>query len=163
MRLQAESLFQALARSGRFFIVILPNNDPGSEDILAAIDELPSEQFRILPSMRANYFSELMKNAKVFVGNSSAGVREAPFLGVPSLDVGTRQSSRSSAGSITPSSPIDAAKIIGFLENNWGKRFPADQGFGQGSASERFLELIQDDNFWACSFQKNFCEDYENG
>ena len=43
---------------------------------------------------------ELMKNAACMVGNSSAGVREAPFLGLPSLDIGTRQSNRSDAPSV---------------------------------------------------------------
>jgi UDP-N-acetylglucosamine 2-epimerase (hydrolysing) len=51
--------------------------------------------------MRFSHFSELMKNAACMVGNSSAGVREAPFLGLPSLDIGTRQSNRSDAPSVT--------------------------------------------------------------
>lgn len=155
---QARSLFQTLAASGRYFVVVLPNNDPGSEDILAAIDTLPQDRFRILPSMRFKYFSELLKNARVFVGNSSAGVREAPFLGVPSLDIGTRQLNRSSATSITTASPMDVAAITAFLEDEWGRRCDADQSFGQGSASECFLALINDDGFWTRPFQKQFCE-----
>ncbi len=47
--------------------------------------------------MRFAYFSELMRHAKVMIGNSSAGVREAPLLGLPSLDVGSRQHQRAQA------------------------------------------------------------------
>ena len=74
--------------SGRPFVLVAPNNDPGSEAIFAAINQLPEQQFRVIPSMRFAHFSELMKNAACMVGNSSAGVREAPFIGLSSLDVG---------------------------------------------------------------------------
>ena len=86
---QAAALFRSLDESRKQFVVILPNNDPGSEDIVRVIRALPVERFRTIPSMRFNYFSELLKNAAVLVGNSSVGVREAPFLGIPSLDVGS--------------------------------------------------------------------------
>lgn len=156
---QARSMFGALADSGRYFVVILPNNDPGSDQILEAIQALPSERFRTLPSMRFNYFSELMKNARVIVGNSSAGVREAPFLGVPSLDLGTRQSNRGSARSIVKASPFDTAAIAAFLERQWGRRHAPDRAFGHGSAAENFLALIQDEAFWNRPTQKYFSED----
>ena len=74
---QAASLFDRLEASGKCFVVIAPNNDPGTEDIFAVLERLPKERFRLIPSMRFNYFSELMKHAAVMVGNSSAGVREA--------------------------------------------------------------------------------------
>ncbi|MGB3740107.1 MAG: hypothetical protein WA948_12245 [Pontixanthobacter sp.] len=38
-----------------------------------------------------------MRHAQGVIGNSSFGVREAPFLGVASLDIGTRQINRASA------------------------------------------------------------------
>ena len=94
--------------------VIAPNNDPGSQDIFAVLERLPKERFRLLPSMRFAHFSELMKNAACMVGNSSAGVREAPFLGLPSLDIGTRQTRRSDAPSIRTADAGDRAAIAVF-------------------------------------------------
>jgi UDP-N-acetylglucosamine 2-epimerase (hydrolysing) len=61
--------------------------------------------------MRFSHFSELMKNAAVMVGNSSAGVREAPFLGLPSLDIGTRQTNRATAPSLFASAADDRQAI----------------------------------------------------
>ncbi len=46
MGLQARQLFGALERSGREFVVISPNNDPGSAEIRSVIDGLPSSRFR---------------------------------------------------------------------------------------------------------------------
>ena len=73
---QAEALFDALDKSGRNFVVIAPNNDPGSADIFEVLERLPAARFRVIPSMRFAYFSELLRNAGAMIGNSSAGVRE---------------------------------------------------------------------------------------
>ena len=139
MERQARDLFGVMTASNRNFVVILPNNDPGAEGIVSVIMELPRDRFRVLPSMRFAHFSELMKNAACIVGNSSAGVREAPFLGVPSLDVGSRQNARSDAPSITSVHARDTDKIAAFLHDEWGKSYTKDAQFGQGSAADSRL------------------------
>jgi len=156
MGAQAKALFEALEASGRNFVVIAPNNDPGSEDIFAVLDKLPADRFRQFPSMRFNHFSELMKNAACMVGNSSAGVREAPFLGLPSLDIGTRQANRAQSGSVFGCAAYDRAAIDRFLKEDWGHRHAPHTGFGEGRAAERFVETLQNDNFWAQGLQKAF-------
>ncbi len=155
---QADSLFATLAASGKHFVVILPNNDPGADGILDAINRLPPDRFRVLPSMRFSHFSELMKNAACIVGNSSAGVREAPFLSIPSLDIGTRQNARAQSVSITTACAEDRAGILTFLESDWGRRYPANDDFGQGSASDRFVEIMEQDAFWQAKMQKAFVD-----
>ena len=156
MGAQAVVLYGALAASGRNFVLIAPNNDPGSEAIFSVIEGLPKDRFRLIPSMRFAHFSELMRNAACMVGNSSAGVREAPFLGIPSLDVGTRQTNRAEAGSVSACAATDEAAIARFLAVEWGKRYPADHGFGAGAAAGRFVAVLQDARFWDRGLQKAF-------
>lgn len=153
---QSRSLLKALEGSGRSFVVISPNNDPGSEAIFSELAQLPLERFRLIPSMRFAHFSELMKNAACLVGNSSAGVREAPFLGIPSLDVGTRQTNRALAPSVVTSSAYDSAAIASFLQTQWGQRYAPDPGFGEGRAADRFVQVLADPAFWARGLQKTF-------
>ena len=153
---QAASLFGRLEASGKPFVVIAPNNDPGTEDIFAVLERLPQERFRLIPSMRFNYFSELMKHAAVMVGNSSAGVREAPFLGLPSLDVGTRQTNRAQSPSIQACSAFETDVIDGFLKTRWGKRLPMDASFGAGDAAARFAEILRGTDYWDRPAQKVF-------
>ncbi len=153
---QAKALFSALAASMRNFVVIAPNNDPGSAAIFDAIAQIPKDRFRVLPSMRFSHFSELMKNASAMVGNSSAGVREAPFIGVPSLDIGTRQTNRAKSPSVFFADAADTAAISAFLQDEWGKAYPRHDAFGGGSASERFVAVLQTDTFWETSLQKTF-------
>lgn len=155
---QAEALFDALIASSRYFVVILPNNDPGSDAILRVIETLPADRFRVLPSMRFAFFSELMRNANAIIGNSSMGVREAPFLGVPSLDVGTRQANRGEAPSLWNAAATDRATINRFLTEAWGRRLPRSQSFGSGNAAERFVELLDSEAFWSRPLQKYFAE-----
>lgn len=156
MAAQAQNLFGALDGSGKSFVVIAPNNDPGSAGIFDAIDALPADRFRVLPSMRFAHFSELMKNAACMVGNSSAGVREAPFLGLPSLDIGTRQTNRAKAASVHFADADETDKITAFLTEHWGKRQPRDDSFGAGAAARRFVEILADDAFWQNNLQKRF-------
>ncbi|PTV93784.1 UDP-N-acetylglucosamine 2-epimerase (hydrolysing) [Rhodobacter aestuarii] len=158
MGAQAQGLFGAMEASGRNFVVIAPNNDPGSEAIFATLEKLPRERFRLLPSMRFAHFSELMKHAACMVGNSSAGVREAPFLGLPSLDVGTRQTNRAEAPSIFKAPAQDSAAIANFLAQEWGKRYPRHTAFGSGRAAELFIETLNDVAFWESGLQKTFAD-----
>ncbi|MFN7225136.1 MAG: UDP-N-acetylglucosamine 2-epimerase [Paracoccaceae bacterium] len=156
MGAQAQALFGALAASGRNFVVIAPNNDPGSDAIFAVLDALPKDRFRLIPSMRFAHFSELMKHAACMVGNSSAGVREAPFLGIPSLDVGTRQTNRAVSGSVSFAEAGDAAAVARFLNGQWGQRHAPDTGFGEGCAADRFVQTLSQPSFWAHGLQKAF-------
>lgn len=155
---QTEALFGALIDSGHSYVVILPNNDPGAERILSVIRKLPADRFRVLPSMRFAYFSELMRNASAIIGNSSMGVREAPFLGVPSLDIGTRQSNRGTAPSLVRCSAYDRQSIDRFLVDFWGRRFDRSQFFGRGDAARSFVELLGQNAFWDRPMQKYFVE-----
>ncbi|MBI1417301.1 MAG: UDP-N-acetylglucosamine 2-epimerase (hydrolyzing) [Limimaricola sp.] len=156
MGAQAAALYGTLSASGRNFVLIAPNNDPGSEAIFSVIASLPQDRFRVIPSMRFAHFSELMKNAACMVGNSSAGVREAPFLGIPSLDVGTRQTNRAKADSIFAVAATDDAAIRRFLAEEWGKNYPRHTAFGSGTAAGHFVTVLQDDGFWAGGLQKEF-------
>ena len=153
---QAQALFGALAESGRHFVVIAPNNDPGSEAIFRVVEALPRDRFRLIPSMRFAHFSELLKNAACMVGNSSAGVREAPFLGIPSLDVGSRQTNRAAAPSVKAALASDRGAIATFLRDDWGRTVPRHDGFGEGRAADRFVRVLADNAFWTQNLQKSF-------
>lgn len=153
---QAGSLFTSLERSNRCYVVILPNNDPGSDKILSVIDKLPADRFRVIPSMRFYYFSELMKNASIMIGNSSAGVREAPFLGLPSIDIGSRQNNRAQSQSVMSCSAYDDLTIQDLIQKIWGKKGDQDTSFGNGLASTNFIKAISSPSFWRIPLQKEF-------
>ena len=140
------------------FVVILPNNDPGTKEIKKHINALNKDKFKILPSMRFNYFSELIKNCSIFVGNSSTGVRELPFLGICSIDVGSRQNKRSDSESISSINPFEKENISATIFKNWNKKFPKSLEYGRGNAAKKFVEILLKEKIWNNSLQKNFSD-----
>ena len=155
---QALSLFEKLKKSGNYFVVILPNNDPGADKILSVINDLPSDQFRVIPSMRFNYFSELVRNSKGIIGNSSMGVREAPFLGIASLNVGTRQFNRANSPSLMNASAYEYEKFDLFFNEFWGKGFKSSNHFGNGDAALNFVNLLEQNHIFEIPLQKYFSQ-----
>jgi UDP-N-acetylglucosamine 2-epimerase (hydrolysing) len=153
---QSQQLFKTLLETQKYFVVIKPNNDPGSAKINQIIESLPSSYFHVLPSMRFEYFSILLQNSFALIGNSSAGVREAPFLGVPSLNVGTRQTNRSTCSSITNISAYDRHAIFDFFVNQWGKRHIRDFSFGGGESIHEFSKILQTRSLFEGPTQKVF-------
>lgn len=79
------------------------NADPGSVEIQEAINEFmfahPQACAWISPNTREQYL-HLLEHAAVVVGNSSSGVIECPWIGVPSVNVGLRQNGRPMANTI---------------------------------------------------------------
>ena len=50
-----------------------------------------NNNFKIIPSIRFEFYLSLLKNSDFIIGNSSSGVREAPALCVNSINLGNRQ------------------------------------------------------------------------
>ena len=152
---QIDTVVAGLRESGWNFVVIYPNNDTGSEQILDAILPLRADpRFRLLPSMRFEYFLTLMKHARAMVGNSSAGVREAPVFGVPTINIGTRQANRSACPSIIHI-PEQAEKIVHALRNPLPPA-PPSRHFGGGDSARLFMAALRQPTWWQTSPQKQF-------
>jgi UDP-N-acetylglucosamine 2-epimerase (hydrolysing) len=158
LQLHAADYFAALKNSGLNYIIIYPNNDMGSEIIMQKINALRTEKnFKIFPSLRFEYFLSLLKNAQFIIGNSSAGIREAPYYGVPTINVGNRQHRRSDNPDI-----INTANSSSAIENNIRKavsfKIAPRRLFGQGGSDLKFLEIISEKKFWKIGKQKIFSD-----
>jgi UDP-N-acetylglucosamine 2-epimerase (hydrolysing) len=155
LRKRVGNLVSAVQRSGRNFVVLYPNNDTGADVIVEALVELQSDPHcRILPSMRFEYFLTLLKHAEAVVGNSSAGVREAPVYGVPTVNIGTRQSNRFRYPSILDVAE-DPAAILEALEN-LPRAVPPSFHFGRGQSARMFVASLQNPDVWRTPRQKQF-------
>lgn len=78
-----------------------PNADPGSAEIKAAMDMfIRSRDNWHWVDLSHRAYVEMMQVAALVIGNSSAGVIEAPWVGVPSVDIGLRQNGREMATSV---------------------------------------------------------------
>ncbi|MCH2196636.1 UDP-N-acetylglucosamine 2-epimerase, partial [Kordia sp.] len=75
-----------------------PNVDAGSDGTSNGIryfrENFNPENIRFFKNMEPNDFLHLLKNCDCLVGNSSVGIRECSFIGVPTVNIGTRQNRR---------------------------------------------------------------------
>ena len=84
--------FQGLKKSNKNYIITYPNNDLGSNYIMKELNKLKKlKNFKIIPSLRFEFFLSLLKNFSFIIGNSSCGIMEAPYYGVPTINIGNRQ------------------------------------------------------------------------
>lgn len=157
----ARNFTDALLGSKNNYIVIYPNNDLGSDAILNAYKRLEGNpRFKIFPSLRFEYFLVLLRHADFMIGNSSAGIREAPEYGVPSIDIGSRQSNRAKLPTVQH---VDYSKeqILRAIEQaplfaKSDKKPP--RYFGEGKSDRLFYNLLQEGSIWKTSQQKQFQE-----
>ncbi|PAM94224.1 UDP-N-acetylglucosamine 2-epimerase (hydrolyzing) [Flavobacterium sp. IR1] len=153
----AETFVSILLNDKHNFVVIFPNNDLGSQYIIEAYEKLKeNSRFRIYPSLRFEYFLTLLKNSQFIIGNSSAGIREAPYYGIPIINIGTRQQNRSVHADIinTDYTEKGIKEALSIIDSHKIKVIADD--FGQGNSSELFLQCLQQDNIWQLNHQKQF-------
>jgi UDP-N-acetylglucosamine 2-epimerase (hydrolysing) len=158
----ARNFVDALLASQDNYVVIYPNNDLGSIEILAELKRLEkNHRFRTFPSLRFEYFLTLLKHSEYMIGNSSAGIREAPFYGIPTIDIGTRQSNRSKAATIL-NCGYEAEDIQAAIKeiHSTCPSCPETEAhaFGSGNSNELFMGILSEDKVWAIKHQKQFQE-----
>jgi UDP-N-acetylglucosamine 2-epimerase (hydrolysing) len=153
----ADAFAEGLLAANQNFVVIYPNNDAGSDVILRRLLQLNGHpRFRLIPSMRFEYFLTLLKNARAIAGNSSAGICEAPVYGVPTVNVGTRQLNRFLYPSILNVAD-DAAAITAALCNS-PEAVPPTLHFGKGNSAALFVSHLATRELWSTPRQKLFRE-----
>jgi UDP-N-acetylglucosamine 2-epimerase (hydrolysing) len=154
---QVKTLVDSILESNMNYIIIYPNNDLGSNIILDEYERFKNNRrIKIFPSLRFEYFLVLLKNAKFIIGNSSAGIREAPYYEIPTINIGNRQKNRSLSKNILN---IDFEKVL--ILNGIEKvltlgKMKKDIDFGDGNSDKKFLKLLKSELFWEISNQKQF-------
>lgn len=111
------AIFRAVDRHDDVMpLCFLPNADPTYGDVRAAIESFVESRpnARLIASLPHGLFLSLLRQASVIVGNSSAGIVEAPLLGTATVNVGQRQEGRPRAPSVLDVPP-DEQEIYGAL------------------------------------------------
>ncbi|MFB3883657.1 MAG: UDP-N-acetylglucosamine 2-epimerase [Thermodesulfobacteriota bacterium] len=128
-------------------IVFWPNVDAGADSTAKAIRDFREQhvvdQIHFFRNFVPEDFLALLMRSKCLVGNSSAGIRECSFLGVPVVNIGNRQSGRERGLNVID---VDYSKseIIDALERHLknGRRYPSVMLYGDGNAGERIARIL---------------------
>ena len=155
---QVENICTALINSQENYVVIKSNNDLGSEIIQNSIERrLISDNFKHLPSMRFEHFLTLMKNSQFMVGNSSAGVRETTYYGVPSINIGSRQRNRNRS-SLIIDVDADENEIFDAISKTKEMSRDPQNTFGDGKSDQLFKEILDTKLVWPIITDKVFVD-----
>jgi len=129
-------------------IVFWNNIDPGGEAI-AKMWRMEVSRHRDFPIQFIRHidpadFGALLLKSKGIIGNSSTGIREASFLGVPAVNIGNRQKGREHGKNVI-SVDCDAGSIVNAVERQFSvDGYPASSLYGDGMAGIKIGEKINE-------------------
>jgi UDP-N-acetylglucosamine 2-epimerase len=87
-------------------------------------------------------FLRLLYNSRCLIGNSSVGIRECSFLGVPVVNIGSRQMGRDRGHNLLDV-PYDRHAIAAAVRHHMSNgRYPNDTIYGDGNAGKRISEVL---------------------
>lgn len=153
---QMKVTLEALEEIGREYklkiVGIYPNTDPGSYDILKAIDEYKNSRYiKFYKTLPREIFINIFRNALCLVGNSSMGILEAPFYKLPVVNIGNRQKGRLNAGNVEfvshEKNYIEKAVIKACYDKNYRKYITSLKNpYGDGFASKKIGDILENIN-----------------
>ncbi|PRX46295.1 UDP-N-acetylglucosamine 2-epimerase [Salegentibacter salegens] len=123
-----------------------PNVDAGSDGTSNGIrtfrEMVKPKSIHFFKNMEPLDFLRLLKHSSALIGNSSAGIRECSYLGLPVVNIGNRQNRRLRGKNVRDVSPqrdeiYDAMKEV----INYNK-FPVSKIYGNGEAGKKIAEIL---------------------
>jgi len=145
---QMKTSLDAIQELGVKTIISYPNSDAGGQQVIRAIKEFESLPFvytsKNIPRLE---FVNLMRRASCLLGNSSAGILEAPLLKLPVINVGNRQRGRLHASNVA-FVPHDKDEILSALRQAIFDQSYRDSvaacsnPYGDGKSSERIADIL---------------------
>jgi UDP-hydrolysing UDP-N-acetyl-D-glucosamine 2-epimerase len=155
---QIKETITAIARIRMQTVWLWPNVDAGSDDVskgLRMFREAENPDYiHFFRNFSPENYVRLIANCSCLVGNSSSALREGSFLGVPAVNIGTRQEGRECGDNVIHT-PYDAIEIAGAIRHQIDHgRYPGSDIFGDGHAGSRIAEILATAEF---KIQKRLC------
>jgi UDP-N-acetylglucosamine 2-epimerase len=123
-----------------------PNVDAGADGTSAGIrafrEKYQTSHIHFFKNMEGEDFLKLLYNSKCLVGNSSVGIRECAYLGVPVVNIGSRQNKRARGFNVVDvgyEREAIAIAVKHFIHN--GRPEPSHV-YGGGDAGKKIAALL---------------------
>lgn len=135
----------ALKRLGVQVVLVYPNNDAGSVELRATIEEHRGPWLHVERNLSRRDYAGLLQEADAMVGNSSSGLLEAPSFRLPAVNIGRRQEGRMRGDNVIDvdhdTDEITAA-VKKALDSEFRDRLSGENPYGDGRASERIVRVL---------------------
>ena len=133
------------------FVFLWPNIDAGSDEISKRIRQFREVDIHSNIQFFKNFspldYACLLNNCSCIMGNSSSGIREASFLGVPSVNIGNRQIGRERGINVIDVPHNSELISEAVLKQIKTKRFPSSKIFGDGTAGYKIAKVLSENDF----------------
>lgn len=140
----AESV-KALTVLGLPAIWVVPNHEAGAGEVLRALREVGSDAgpaVVLSKSLPIEAYAALLKRSRCLIGNSSSGIRECEFIGVPVVNVGTRQSGRERGENVIDVVPDHMEIVAAARRQLEHGPYTSRHLYGDGRAGERIARVL---------------------
>lgn len=123
-----------------------PNVDAGSDGTSAGIRRYRElnkpENIHFFKNMEPNDFLKLLVNSKCLIGNSSVGIRECAFLGVPTVNIGTRQNRRKRASNVVDVNYQKDEIKKAIIERMHSEAITSENIYGSGNSGKKIADVL---------------------
>lgn len=123
-----------------------PNVDAGSDGTSNGIrtfrETKKPENIHFFKNMEPQDFLRLLKNSHCLIGNSSVGIRECSYLGIPVVNIGTRQNKRQRGSNVVDVS-YDKTEIKNAIKERMSSNDIVEESiYGDGNSGKNIAEII---------------------
>ena len=143
---QITQTFEAVKATGLQTIWILPNMDAGYKklsNMLSSKAKKHPGKLILLTSVPFELYATLIYNSACLIGNSSSGIREAEFLGVPVVNIGTRQEGRQRGENVIDVNHNTKEILAAITTQLQAKRFLSKHIYGDGEAGKKIATILE--------------------
>lgn len=145
-RQQVNEVLDAVLEADCDALWFWPNVDAGSDGTSAGIrsfrEKYPHARIHFFKNLAPEHFLELLVNSDVIVGNSSVAIRECEYLGVPAVNVGTRQEGRERGNNVIDVPYCKKDILEALLWQIEHGPYTTDHIYGDGHAGARIADLL---------------------
>lgn len=141
-------ILQAIAQKNLPTLWFSPNIDAGYGEIWQAIQDFIKQKkpanIRFINHLPAEQFLNLLKKTACLIGNSSSGIKECSYIGVPYVLVGSRQANRYQGKNVVATGH-DSVSIMAAIDAQLAHgRYPKDNYFYQPQTSEKIIQILEE-------------------
>ena len=144
---QILTTLKAISKLKNFVIGIYPNSDAGNKSILKPLKRFSKthSNFKLFSTFPREDYLGLLQYAGVLLGNSSSGIIEASYFGIPVVNIGKRQRCRERGKHIYDVSEHSSNEIYRNLLKalNAKQKTKNKSIYGHGNASKKIVKILE--------------------
>ncbi len=139
------SVLKLIPKLQNQIVWIWPNNDAGANLITKKIRSFRENndnlKISFLTNLETDDYLKLIKNSICLIGNSSSGIREGSYLGIPTVNIGNRQNLRERGDNVIDVE-VNSNKILKAINKILQKKIKKSKLYGDGNSVKKIIKIL---------------------